>query len=76
MDNDDKQVQIDLQSIRWAGWAVVATICLGWISWISLQVMDNRAEVVRISERQALQYEQLREAVNELKTLIKMAVAD
>lgn len=66
----DERTRGILQAVKWGGWLLMGSISLGWIAWISLLVQDNRVEVIRVTERQTLQYEQLREAVSEIKTLL------
>lgn len=64
----------DLQRIKWAGWAFVGIVCIGWSGWISLLAISTQASLGRTEERQSNQYEQLRDDVAELKALIQERV--
>lgn len=64
----------DLQRIKWAGWSVVAVVLLGWSSWVSLVAIATQSGLGRTEERQANQYQQLRDDMAELKALIREQV--
>lgn len=56
-----------LNRLRWIGWIGLGSVALLWISWVSVGVVDaGRAEV-----RQETQYEQLREDLAEIKSLLR-----
>ena len=59
-----------MQRIKWGGWALLATIALCWASWLSLVAIANSNATAVIEERQKTQYEQLRDDIAELKTLL------
>lgn len=65
--NKSEDVLADIQRIRWAGWALAAVAITGWAGWISLATIQHQSTLERLIERQTLQYEQLREAVTDLK---------
>lgn len=61
----------DLQRIKWAGWGLAAVILCAWAGWVSLLAIANSTGLARTEERQTNQYQQLREDIAEVKTLVK-----
>ena len=57
----------DLQRIKWFGWVALGAIVLSWAGWVSLRSIATHV----IEERQESHYQQLREDISELKSLIQ-----
>lgn len=56
-----------LNRLKWFGWVALGAVALGWIAWVSDGVIGaGQADV-----RQRHQYEQLREDLAEIKSLLR-----
>lgn len=70
----------EVQHVRWAGWAILSAIALGWVSWVSLIAINNQTGITTHTERIDLHYQQLHgdlsEVKNDVKTLLQESRRD
>jgi len=59
-----------LDRIKWAGWLIVASVGITMGTWMCASVVANSQGLAVIKERQQSQYEQLREDIADLRSLV------
>jgi hypothetical protein len=57
----------DLQTIKWAGWSILAVLVASWAGWVSLLAISNSARVDRQEERENNHFERLRDDIRDVK---------
>lgn len=64
----------EVSRLRWFGWSVAGVLLAAWAGWISLLALANGTAITRTEERQQNQYQQLREDLAEIKTILQHTV--
>ena len=57
--------------VRWAGWAILGTVLLGWFGWLSLLAIANRTDITRNTERIEQHYQQINRGIDDVKADVK-----
>ena len=61
----------EVQHVRWAGWAILLTVTLCWVGWVSLLAISSQTAIETHAQRIDLHYQQLHDQLTEVRGDVK-----